>query len=174
MAETILNKVEESGLMQFDLEALYVPGERVLFDLKGWLFEELILKEKDFREKIKTHEWKSYQDKFVAVTCTADAIVPTWAYMLIATHLEPFAKKIVYGDLKKLEEILFTEAISKLYPEHFREQKVVIKGCSDNVPASAYTELTVFLRPLAKSIMFGEPCSTVPVYKQPSLNSRSH
>jgi len=166
MSDTIVNKVSESGLMQFDLEELFTPGERVLFDLKGWLFEELILKEKDFREKIKTHDWKSYQDKLIAITCTADAIVPTWAYMLIATQLEPFAKKIVYGDLKKLEEILFTESISKLNPETFREQKVVIKGCSDNVPASAYTELTVFLRPLAKSIMFGEPCSTVPVYKK--------
>ena len=168
MVEEIENKVAESGLMQFDLEELYVPGERVLFDLKGWFFEELILKEKDFREKLKTHDWKSYQNKFVAVTCTADAIVPTWAYMLIATHLEPYAKKIVYGDLNKLEEILFTESISKLNPENFSGQKVVIKGCSDKVPASAYTDLTVFLRPMAKSIMFGEPCSTVPVYKQPS------
>src|SRR6186997_1893653 len=153
MTEEIVNKVQESGLMQFDLEELVVPGERVLFDLKEWLFEELILKEKDFREKIKTHDWKSYQDKFVAVTCTADAIVPTWAYMLIATQLEPYAKKVVYGDLQKLEEILFTESISKLNPENLRDKKIVIKGCSDNVPASAYTELTVFLRPLAKSIM---------------------
>jgi len=166
MVEEIINKVEESGLLQFDLEELFTPGERVLFDLKGWLFEELILKEKDFREKIKTHDWKFYQDKLVAITCTADAIIPTWAYMLIATNLEPFAKKIVYGDLKKLEEILFHESISKLNHEKFRQQKIVIKGCSDNVPASAYTDLTVFLRPLAKSIMFGEPCSTVPVYKK--------
>jgi len=166
MEDQIVNKVEESGLMQFDLEELYIPGDRVLFDLKGWLFEELILKEKDFREKIQTHDWKSYQNKLVAITCTADAIVPTWAFMLIASQLEPFAKKIVYGDLKKLDEILFNEAIAKLNPENFRQQKVVIKGCSDHVPASAYTDLTVFLRPLAKSIMFGEPCSTVPVYKK--------
>ena len=164
--ETIINRVNESGLMQFDLEELFVPGERVLFDLKEWLFEELILKEKDFRERIKSHDWKFYQDKFVAITCTADAIIPTWAYMLIATQLEPFAKKIVFGDLRNLEEILFHESISKLNPENFRDQKVVIKGCSDHVPASAYTDLTVFLRPLAKSIMFGEPCSTVPVYKK--------
>jgi len=161
----IVNKVEESGLVQFDLEEIYPAGERVLFDLKGWLFEELILKEKDFRDRIKNHDWNSYLDKFVAITCSADAIVPTWAFMLIASQLEPFAKKIVFGDLKKMEEVLFHEAISKLNPENFRNQKVVIKGCSDNVPVSAYVDLTEFLRPLVKSMMYGEPCSTVPLYK---------
>ena len=163
--EQIVNKVDQSGLLQFDLESLYRPGERVLLDIKGWLFEELILKEKDFREQIKNHDWSLYQDKFVAVTCTADAIVPTWAYMLIASQLTPVAKKIVFGDLKKMEEVLFHESISSLNPENFRNQKVVIKGCSDNVPVSAYVELSAFLRPVAKSIMYGEPCSTVPVFK---------
>jgi len=161
----IVNKVDQSGLVQFDLEELYVKGERVLFDLKGWLFEELILKEKDFRERIRNHDWKFYQDKFVAVTCTADAIVPTWAYMLVASQLEPYAKKVVFGDLKKLEETLFHESIFQLNPENFRNRKVVIKGCSDHVPVSAYVDLTNFLRPLVKSVMYGEPCSTVPVYK---------
>ncbi|CAN5557735.1 DUF2480 family protein [soil metagenome] len=168
MEKDILNKVEESGLVQFDLEELYQSGERIIFDLKGWLFEEIILKEKDFREQIKSHDWKSYQDKFVAVTCSADAIVPTWAYMLIATNLEPFAKKIVFGDLMKLEEVLFHDAINKENPESFRNRKVVIKGCSDHVPVSAYVDLTNFLRPLVKSMMYGEPCSTVPVYKSKS------
>lgn len=165
MEKDIVNKVEESGLLQFDLEELYQPGERILFDLKPWLFQELILKEKDFREQIKNHDWSRYKNKFVAITCTADAIVPTWAYMLVVTQLEPIAKKIVFGSSELLDEQLFREAIAKLNPEIFKNQKVVIKGCGDHVPVSAYVEFTSFLRPLAKSIMYGEPCSTVPVYK---------
>ncbi len=162
----IINKVAESGLVTIDLEELYIPGDRFLFDLKGWLFEELILKEKDFREQIKNHNWSQYQNKLVALTCTADAIVPTWAFMLIATKLEPFAKKIVSGDLNKLEETLFHEQIQKLNFENYRNQRIVIKGCSKvEVPASAYIEITALLRPVAKSIMYGEPCSTVPIYK---------
>ena len=136
----IINKVSESGLVTIDLEELYIPGERVLFDIKPWLFEELILKEKDFREHIKNHPWENYKDKFVALTCTADAIVPTWAFMLIVSRLSPFAKKVVFGDLQKLEEELFH--------------------------VSTFVALTAFLRPLVKSIMYGEPCSTVPVYKR--------
>ncbi len=163
----IINKVAQSGLITIDLEDLYIPGDRVLFDIKGWLFEELILKEKDFREKLKTHNWEDYKDKFVALTCTADAIVPTWAYMLIVTHLKPFAKKILFGDLEKLEEELYSEAISKLDIEQFKDQRIVIKGCSKiAVPVSAYVRLTDMLRPVVKSIMYGEPCSTVPVYKR--------
>jgi hypothetical protein len=162
----LVNKVAASGLITIDLEELHVPGERVLFDIKGWLFEELILKEKDFREKIKQHDWSQYTDKFVALTCTADAIVPTWAYMLIVSAMEPFAKKIVFGDLQKLEETLFSEKIAALNPNDYRDQKIVIKGCSNlDVPVSAYVQLTAFLRPLVKSVMYGEPCSTVPVYK---------
>jgi len=138
----------------------------VLFDLKGWLFEELILKEKDFREQIKNHAWTHYRDKFVAIACTADAIVPTWAFMLVAVHLQPYAKKVIMGNLQKLEEQLFHEAIQKLDPESFRNQRVVIKGCGGKVPVSAYVDFADFLRPLAKSILYGEPCSTVPVYKQ--------
>src|SRR5438046_91474 len=106
MEGTIINKVAESGLVTIDLEELYIPGERILFDLKGWLYEELILKEKDFRENIKKYDWAQYNGKFVALICTADAIVPTWAFMLVATKLEPFARKIVFGDLKNLEEQL--------------------------------------------------------------------
>ena len=166
MENEIINKVAESGLVNIDLEELYVPGDRVLFDLKGWLFQELILKEKDFREQIKNHDWTQYQNKLVALTCTADAIVPTWAFMLVATKLEPLATKIVFGDLTKLEETLFHEQIQKLNLENYRDQRIVIKGCSKvDVPASAYVEVTAFLRPVAKSIMYGEPCSTVPIYK---------
>jgi hypothetical protein len=163
----IINKVTQSGLVTIDLEDMHQPGDRVLFDIKSWLFEELILKEKDFREQLKTHKWEDYKDKFVAITCTADAIVPTWAYMLIATQLEPFAKKIVFGDLKKLEEKLFSDAISKLNLSDYKDQRIVVKGCSNiEVPISAYVELTEKLRPHVKSIMYGEPCSTVPVYKK--------
>jgi hypothetical protein len=166
MENEIINKVAESGLVTIDLEELYIPGERILFDLKGWLFEELILKEKDFREQLKNHDWSQYQNKLVALTCTADAIVPTWAFMLIATKLEPFARKIVFGDLKKLEEELFHEQIQKLNIANYHDQRIVIKGCSKvEVPASAYVEITALLRPVAKSIMYGEPCSTVPIYK---------
>jgi hypothetical protein len=172
MENEIVNKVDQSGLVQFDLEELYVKGHRTLFDLKGWLFEELILKEKDFREQIKNHDWQQYRDHFIALTCTADAIVPTWAFMLIASKLEPFAKKIVFGDLKKLEEGIFHDRISEIDPEHYRDQRVVIKGCSKvAVPVSSYVEITSLLRPVVKSIMYGEPCSTVPVYKSAPKSS---
>ena len=163
----IINKVAQSGLVTIDLEELYVPGERILFDIKDWLFEELILKEKDFREKLKTHDWEKYRDKFVAVTCSADAIIPTWAFMLVTIYLRPVAAKIIFGDLQSLEEELFNEQISKMNPDSYRDQKLVIKGCSNvKVPQSAYMKLTSLLMPVAKSIMYGEPCSTVPLYKK--------
>ena len=165
----IINKVAQSGLITIDLEEYYVPGERVLFDIKGWLFEEIILKEKDFRNHIQNHDWKQYENKFVAITCSADAIIPTWAFMLIATYLEPYAKKIAFGSLEKLEEDIFAEVISRFNPNDFKDQRIVIKGCSKvEVPLSVYIKLTAFLRPLAKSIMYGEPCSTVPIYKRRS------
>ena len=163
----VINKVALSGIITFDLEELFVPGERVLFDLKSWLFEEVIVKEKDFREQLKNHDWQQYRDAFVALCCTADAIVPTWAFMLAASKIEPVAKKIVFGDLKKLEEEIFREEISRINPEDYRDQRVVIKGCSKvDVPVSAYVEITHLLRPVVKSIMYGEACSTVPVYKK--------
>ncbi len=163
----IVNKVAQSGLVTIDLEDLYVPGERVLFDMKDWLFEELILKEKDFREKLKEQDWNIYSGKFVAITCSVDAVVPTWAFMLVVTQLKPVAKKVSFGDLHKLEEELFDEEISKLNIADFNDKKIVIKGCSKiEVPVSAYVNLTAKLRPVVKSIMYGEPCSTVPVYKR--------
>ena len=163
----IVNKVAQSGLVTIDLEDLYVLGERVLFDMKDWLFEELILKEKEFREKLKENDWNIYNGKFVAITCSVDAVVPTWAFMLIATLLKPVAKKVSFGDLHKLEEELFDEEISKLNIADFNDKKIVIKGCSKiKVPVSAYVNLTAKLRPVVKSIMYGEPCSTVPVYKR--------
>lgn len=165
--ENIVNKVAQSGLVTFDPASLYPTGDRVLYDIKDNLFQGLMLREKDFREFIKQHDWTQYQDKFVAVTCSVDAIVPTWAYMLLASKLVPIAKKVVFGDLDTLETVLFEEAISNLDLEKFREQRVVIKGCGDvTVPQSAYVSLTFRLTPIVKSILYGEPCSTVPVYKR--------
>ena len=165
--DEIVNKVSESGLLTIDLEEFYIPGERVLSDIKSWLFEELILNDKDFRDQIKNHPWENYKDKLVAVPCTADAIVPTWAFMLVASRLAPFARRVFFGDLNKLEETLFHEQVASMKAEDYKDQRVVIKGCSKkDVPVSAYVELTAFLRPLVKSIMYGEPCSTVPVYKR--------
>jgi hypothetical protein len=163
----ILNKVANSGLVTLDLEELYDNSAKILFDIKPLLFKELILKEKDFREFITVHNWKSYQDACVGITCTADAIVPNWAYMLIAANLQPYAKKIVFGNLDELEKELFSEAIKKMNPQDYQDCRLVIKGCSKiNVPVSAYVEVTAHFKPYVKSIMYGEPCSTVPVYKK--------
>lgn len=167
MENQIVNKVAESGLTTINLEDFYSEEERVLFDMKNYLFEELLLKEKDFREVVKTNDWSKYKDKFVAVTCSNGAIVASWAYMLVASALEPFAKKIVFGNLETLETILFHDALLKITPEDYRDHRVVIKGCGNKpVPVSAFVELTALLKPFAKSIMYGEPCSTVPIYKK--------
>jgi hypothetical protein len=167
MEEEITNRVSNSQLTTFDLEELYSPGERVLFDVKPLLFQELVLKEKDFRDFVKAHDWSQYQNKYVAITCSADAIVPTWAYMLLTTLLQPVATQVVFGSLQDLESVLFKQALDKVDWEKFNKAKVVIKGCSKvNVPVSAYVEATNKLRPIASSIMFGEPCSTVPIFKK--------
>jgi len=169
MTEPIINKVAESGLITVD-PANYIPnGETVTFDLKDYLFMGLILKEKDFRETLKNMDWEQYRDKNVAVTCTADAIIPVWAYMLVAASLHPVAKEIVMGDEKELQRILFLKNISQINTHEFTDQRVVIKGCGDTpIGDFVYLELTKLLRPVAKSIMYGEPCSTVPVFKRKS------
>lgn len=167
MEDQLVNKVAQSGIISIDLEEFYPAGERILFDIKDLLFQELILKEKDFREFIKNEDWSKFKDKYVAITCSADAIVPTWAYMLLATQLEPFAKKVVFGNLEVLETALYDEILSKLNPNDYKDARVVIKGCGSlPVPIAAYVELTRILRPHVKSIMYGEPCSTVPLYKK--------
>jgi len=167
MENEIVNKVSQSGLITIDLEEFYPAGERVLFDIKELLFQGLVLREKDFREFIKNEDWNKYKDKYVALTCSADAIVPTWAYMLLASQLEPIAKKVVFGNLESLETILYTEILSKIDINIYKDARVVIKGCGNlPIPKSAYVQITSLLRPLAKSIMYGEPCSTVPLYKQ--------
>ncbi|MBA2610409.1 MAG: DUF2480 family protein [Bacteroidetes bacterium] len=166
MENEITNKVAGSGIVTIDLEEFYVSGERVLFDIKPHLFQEIILKEKDFREFIKTNDWSIYEDKIVGLVCTADAIVPTWAYMLLTLALEPFAKKIIFGNLNEIENILFAEKLNALDLSQFKDARIVIKGCGEkDVPKNAYVQLTSLLKPLAKSIMYGEPCSTVPLYK---------
>ncbi len=167
-AGEIINKVANSPLVTLNLEDYYPQGERVVYDIKDNLFQEMILREKDFRAFVKEHDWTQYQDACVALNCSVDAIVPTWAYMLLATKLEPFVKMLVYGSLETLESLLFKEALRKINLEEFRDAKVVVKGCGHlPVPVFAYTEITRLLRPYASSIMYGEPCSTVPLYKKP-------
>lgn len=164
--DDIVNKVAQSGLITIDLEEFYQEGERVVLDIKPWLFHELILKEKDFREHIKNEDWSKYKDKYVAITCSNDAIVPTWAYMLLSLSLQSYAKKIVFGKLEDLETILFSEALAKFDVSQFKDARIVIKGCSNKpVPVNAFVSLAAALKPVAKSIMYGEPCSTVPLYK---------
>ncbi|MFN4084192.1 MAG: DUF2480 family protein [Bacteroidia bacterium] len=163
----IKNKVAESGLITIDLETFYHNGELVLFDIKPWLFREMILKEKDFREQVKTHNWQQYTGKNIAFTCTADAIVPTWAYMLLGIAVKPYANRFVFGNLETLESILFIDALSKINPKDYIDKRVIIKGCG-NVPITpfAYVELTNLLLPYAKTVMYGEACSNVPLFKK--------
>lgn len=167
MAEPFVNKVAESGIITLDPSTHIPVGETKVFDMKDHLFMGLILKEKDFREALKNLDWEQYRDKNVAVTCSADAIIPVWAYMLVASGLQPVAKEIVMGDEKELHRQLFLKNISKINTNDFTDKRVVIKGCGETpIGDFVYMELTKLLRPVAKSIMYGEPCSTVPVYKK--------
>ncbi len=165
--DTIVNKVSQSGLSEIDLETFYDEASREIYDIKEQLFMGLMLKEKEFREFIKSNEWSKYAGKHVAIICSADAIVPTWAYMLVANKLSGVAKSFVFGDLNVLEFSLFKEKIDGINLDEYKDQRVVVKGCSKKpVPVSAYVYLTEKLTPIVKSIMYGEPCSTVPVYKR--------
>lgn len=167
MENEIVNKVSQSGIITIDLEAFYPQGERVLFDIKDLLYQGLILREKDFREYIKNEDWNKYKDKYVALICSADAIVPTWAYMLLATQIGPVAKKVVFGNLETMETILYSEILNQLKIDDYKDARIVIKGCGNlPVPKAAYVQITSLLLPVAKSIMYGEPCSTVPLYKK--------
>ena len=167
MSDAIINKVALSPLLSLDLEEYYPKEPIVVFVLKPHLFMELILKEKDFRAALQNHDWEQYRDKIVAVTCTTDAIIPVWAYMLVASYLQPVAKEIVFGDEKLALQQQFLKNISSIDPNEFAEKRIVVKGCGDlPIGAFAYMEITKKLRPVVKSIMYGEPCSTVPVYKK--------
>lgn len=165
--EEIRNRVAESKLKTFDLEDFYPEGERVLLDISDWLFEGLLLREKDFRESLKQVNWEAYRDAYVALHCSTDAIVPAWAYMLIATYLAPYAVKTVVGDLGQLETAIYQEVIEGLDLEYLRDAPVIVKGCSQKpVPQNAYLFLIKKLSGIARSIMYGEACSTVPLYKR--------
>lgn len=167
MSEPFINKVAESGLVTLDLEQYFPRGEVVPFDLKDHLFMGMILKEKDFREALKNKDWSVYQDKNVALFCSADAIIPVWAWMLAAAYLQPVAKELIMGDEKELHKQLFLKNISAIDTAAFTDKRMVIKGCGDTpIGDFAYMEITKKLLPVAKSIMYGEPCSTVPVYKR--------
>ena len=168
--ETIVNKVANSGLISFDLEEYFHPGERIIFDIKDQLFMGLMLKEKDFREFLKTNDWSTYSGKNVAIICSEDAIVPTWAYMLLGIALEPFANMFVFGNLEDLEKKLFEQDLNSLDFSQFTGQRIVVKGCSNaQIPTYVYVELTRRLKPIVKSLMFGEPCSTVPLFKNKTV-----
>ena len=170
MDEVIINKVSESSLVTLDLEEFYPKEETVVFDMKEYLFMGLILKEKDFREMMKALDLTPFQGKNIALTCTADAVIPVWAYMLVASYLEPLANEIVFGDAAFLHKMLFIKNIAKINPADYEDKRVVIKGCGElSISETAYVAVTAILRPVAKSIMYGEPCSTVPIYKKPRI-----
>ncbi|CAM1334118.1 DUF2480 family protein [Tenacibaculum aestuariivivum] len=166
MSEEIINRVTDSKLTTIDLEDFYPKGNRVVFDIKNWLYEGLILREKDFREQVKNHDWSQYKDNYIVLTCSVDAIIPSWAYLLLATKLTDFAKKVVVGDLELLETVIFNDIITNLDTTLYQDKRVIIKGCSNKpIPQSAYTLLISKIQPICKSIMFGEACSTVPLFK---------
>ena len=165
-----VNKVAESGILTLNLEDYFPKQEIAVFDLKDFLFMGLILKEKDFREALKQLDVTPYQDKVVALTCSTDAISPVWAYMLVTSLLEPIATEIIFGNEEFAQQSLLIRNIAALNKEEFNDQRVVVKGCGElPVKEAAYIEVTKLLRPYAKSIMYGEPCSTVPVFKKPLI-----
>ncbi|MGC6284673.1 MAG: DUF2480 family protein [Polaribacter sp.] len=166
MADEIVNRVANSPLKTIDLEEMYPPGARILFDIKDWLYEGMILREKEFRGHVSEHDWSQYENQFVALTCSEDAIIPSWAFLLISSELAPYAKKVVIGNLETLETSIFQDLISDLNIKEFSDKPVIIKGCADKpIPPSAFTFLIQKLQPVVKSIMYGEACSTVPLYK---------
>ncbi len=169
MSNEIINKVAQSGLTTLDLETFYPGHEIVVFDLKPMLFMEMIIKEKDFRETLLNTDWHVYESKVVTVNCSADAIIPMWAYMLVASYLQPYASHVYFGSKEEAGEQYLLDQIRLLDTAEFADKRIVVKGCGDkNVGPAAYLEITNRLRPVVKSIMYGEPCSTVPIFKKKS------
>ncbi|MDG1175302.1 MAG: DUF2480 family protein [Flavobacteriales bacterium] len=168
MEKEIINKVANSGLINLDLADYYPKGERVVYDIKQNLWQEFVLKEKDFRLFVKENDWSVYQDKYVALINSADAIVPSWAFMILTDALEPFAKEVVNGDLETIETVIFLNSMEKnLNPSDYKDQRVIIKGCGEiPIPDSAYVKAVNLLKPVVKSLMYGEACSAVPVFKK--------
>lgn len=166
MKDEIINRVANSKLITVNLEDYYPKGQRVLFDIKDWLFEGFVLREKDFRTQVSEFDWSQYQDSYVALTCSTDAIVPGWAYMLISIQLEPFVKKVIIGNLEAMETSIYQDVLNNLDISEFADKPIIIKGCSKKpVPPNAYIMLANKLKPIAKSIMYGEACSSVPLFK---------
>ncbi|WP_431132779.1 DUF2480 family protein [Psychroserpens mesophilus] len=167
MADEIINRVAQSKLVVIDLEDYYPQGKRVLFDIKDWLFEGLVLREKDFRQYVAKHDWSQYHNQYVALTCSTDAIVPAWAFMLVTIELASYSKKTIIGDLHTLETSVYQDIINDLNLNSYQDKSIIIKGCSNKpVPDNAYILLTEKLKPVAKSIMYGEACSSVPLFKK--------
>ena len=167
MADEIINRVANSKLITINLEDYYPKGDRVLFDIKDWLLEGLVLREKDFRNQVSEYDWSQYRESYVALTCSSDAIIPGWAYMLISLQLEPFVKKVIIGNLEALETAIYQDVIKDLDVSEFIDKPLIIKGCSKKpVPENAYIMLATKLKPIAKSIMYGEACSSVPLFKK--------
>lgn len=168
MADRIVNKVAESGLVSLDLEQWYPKQQIVPFDIKDYLFMGLIVKEKEFREALKKVDWSTYQEKAVAITCSTDAIIPVWAYMLLSSYLQPVCSDLYMGTEQELLKHLFLKNIDAADLTQYTDQRVIVKGCGDTpIGEFAYTEITKRLLPIVKTLMYGEPCSTVPVYKKP-------
>ncbi|MDX1829764.1 MAG: DUF2480 family protein [Lutibacter sp.] len=166
MADDIINRVANSSLKTIDLEDFYPLEKRTVIDIKPWLFNEFILKEKDFRNSLKNHNWVQYKNQYIALTCSTNAIIPSWAYMLIATYLTPFAKKTIVGNLQELENAIFQDILNNFDYKAYQNLPVIIKGCANKpIPETAYIQLIKNLQPIAKSIMFGEACSSVPLFK---------
>ena len=167
MTEEIENRVALSTLVNFNLEDYYTDGERSVIDISKYLDEGLVLREKSFRDQLMQEDWSMYNDHYIALTCSTDAIVPPWAYMLISSHLGDIAKKVVLGKPETLETVLFEETLQNLELERYRDKPVIVNGCGDKpVPEAAYVKLTAILKPVVKSLMFGEACSTVPIFKR--------
>jgi len=167
MTDNIVNRVANSSLKTIDLEDFYPSEKRIVIDIKPWLINEFILKEKDFRIALKNHDWSQYKNQYIALKCSSNAIIPSWAYMLITTYLSPFSKKIIVGTLQELETSIFQDIISNFNIEEFKNKSIIIKGCANkSIPETAYIQLIEKLQSIAKSIMFGEACSSVPLYKK--------
>lgn len=165
--QEIINRVAGSVLQVFDLEDYYPEGDRKALDISQWLWEGFVLREKDYRDSLKNHEWQQYAGKYIALTCSTDAIVPAWAYMLVTVYLQPFAKKVVQGSVQDLDIAIYQDLLNGLDYSSYHDKPVIIKGCSRKpVPQEAYVMASQKLLPVAKSIMFGEACSSVPLYKR--------
>ncbi len=167
MPDDIINRVANSKLVTVNLEDYYPEGKRVVFDIKDWLFEGLVLREKDFRDRVKHYDWSQFKGAYIALTCSSDAIIPAWAFIVLGLALEPFAKKTVIGNLELLETTIYQEVLADLDLSEFKDRPIIIKGCSKKpVPQNAYIMLANKLKPVAQSVMYGEACSSVPLYKK--------